>query len=185
MIHIHAVSAAVLILLTSSAAAQNALGELRAAAGPAALSDSRDIPAGVPVRHSGRDDGREAAAQACVRLTGSDRQACRRSVDGARYFDVGAVSVCRGVSLDSDAAECIAVIADKTYLRGEIVSCGEESFGSEIVDCFRNAGRPHEGADDRVVAELRRIARLLRGGFISEGIRALDDLIAVLDAGPH
>lgn len=183
------VSAAVLLLLAASAGAQNPLAELRAAAGPAGANPVVTVPRGRPAGPGGRRHpgaGREEAAQFCSQAAfSSDRDACIRTVSAADYFDVAAVAVCRKVNFSGEVPKCAAAIADKSYLRAEIELCGKESFGSGVISCFQNAGRPSRGGggDAYTVRQLRRIARRLRDGYVREALFELEELIDALDDG--
>jgi len=180
---------AILVFSAAVASAQNPLAELRAAAGAAGANVIVTVPQGRPAGPVGRrrpGTGREEAAQYCSQAAfSSDRDACIRAVSAADYFDTTAIAVCRKVSFSGEVPKCAAAIADKAYLRAEIDLCGKESFGSGIISCFQNAGRPTRGGggDAYTVRQLRRIARRLRDGYVREALFELEELIDTLDDG--
>ncbi len=131
-------------LLVAVSATANPLAELKAAAAAGKDAPAVRVPHARPSpKHPGHDDGRETAAQACSQAAfDSDRQECIRIVSQARWFDVNAVGVCRRVNFSSEVPQCIGSIANKSYLRAETDLCAKESFGSGIVRCLQNSGRP-------------------------------------------
>lgn len=177
------------LALALPASAQSPLAELNTAAHAAGI-DIIITPPGrgrLPGRAPGArgDAGREAAAQYCANAGfSSDRRECMAVVGASDYFDIEAVNACRRVNFSSEYPGCARAIANKTFLRAEVDFCGNETFGSGIISCFRAAGRPWNGGregDAYIRRQLRRVQMLLQQQRYLEAERALDDVINSLE----
>ncbi len=90
------------------------------------------------------NNGRQEAAAACEKASfQSDRRECLAIVAKSRHFDINAANLCGELDFSGEIKNCVAAIADKTYLWVEIRECSKSSIDSTVVNCLQKKGLPY------------------------------------------
>ncbi len=191
-------TAAVLMLTCGAAWAEHgkspAMTQLSDTAGRAAAPILPPAGEGRPLMALDDDEeGRRVALRTCAKASfSSDRTACIREVNAARYLDPKAAAGCGSIRFSSNLPPCMAAIRDKTYIDEEVRLCSGNSFDDDRVTCFREGGRPYHGrrpgprcpdSDSRILESLRRIRLDLQRGRVGDALATLGDLILYVEDG--
>ncbi|WP_144439326.1 hypothetical protein [Geminocystis sp. NIES-3708] len=87
--------------------------------------------------------GLNTANNICQAYTISDlRQKCNNIVDQTEYFDFNAIFLCEDkFFISSKTINCLDSIRNKTYIKSELINCGNNTNEYQIYDCLNKSGK--------------------------------------------